>query len=404
MRHTKERVRNITIKLGYANSKLYKCPTCPVPECFKSFGSSMDDSPKCTTPGCESTLLLIRHVSFVDCPGHDVLMATMLAGAAVMDSALLLIAGNQPCPQPQTSEHLAAVEIMRLQHIIILQNKIDIIVKDQSAANKQFEDIKKFVQGSIAEGAPIIPISAQLRYNVDVVVDYICRIPIPLRDFTSAPQMIVIRSFDVNKPGEDAETLKGGVAGGTILKGVLKIGDKIEIRPGMIRKDSKTGQVSWEQIYSRIISLQADENHLMYAVPGGLIGVGMKLDPYITRSDRLVGQIIGHPGKMPDVVVEVDAQYYLLRRLLGVKSEGDKSKSKVQKLKVDETLMINIGSTSLGGKVVSFNADVVRIQFIMPVCANEGEKIAMSRRIDRNFRLIGWGQIKKGYTQKSKKQ
>ena len=76
---------------------------------------------------------------------------------------------------------------MRLQHIIILQNKIDIIVKDPSAANKQFEDIKKFVQGSIAEGAPIIPISAQLRYNVDVVVDYVCRIPIPLRDFTSAP-------------------------------------------------------------------------------------------------------------------------------------------------------------------------------------------------------------------------
>ena len=173
--------------------------------------------------------------------------------------------------------------------------------------------------------------------------------------------MIVIRSFDVNLPGEDAETLVGGVAGGTILKGVLKVGDEIEIRPGMIRKDSKSGQVSWEQIYSRITSLKADSNHLMYAVPGGLIGVGMKVDPFITRSDRLVGQIIGHPGRMPDVVVEIEAQYYLLRRLLGVKSEGDKSKSKVQKLKVDETLMINIGSTSLGGKVISFNTDVVRI-------------------------------------------
>lgn len=98
VRHYKEIFRNITIKLGYANSKLYKCPTCQPPECFKSFGSGKEDNPKCTTPGCESTLLLIRHVSFVDCPGHDVLMATMLAGAAVMDSALLLVAGNQPCP------------------------------------------------------------------------------------------------------------------------------------------------------------------------------------------------------------------------------------------------------------------------------------------------------------------
>lgn len=138
--------------------------------------------------------------------------------------------------------------------------------------------------------------------------------------------------------------------------------------------------------------MKADENHLMYAVPGGLIGVGLKVDPYITRSDRLVGQIIGHKDRMPEVVVEVDAQFYLLRRLLGVKAEGgDKRQAKVSKLKVDEMLMINIGSTSLGGKVISVKSDTVRIQFMNPVCANEGEKIAMSRRIDRNFRLIGWG-------------
>jgi translation initiation factor 2 subunit 3 len=63
-------------------------------------------------------------------------MATMLAGAAVMDSALLLVAGNQPCPQPQTSEHLAAVEIMKLQHIIIVQNKLDLIVREAGAAQR----------------------------------------------------------------------------------------------------------------------------------------------------------------------------------------------------------------------------------------------------------------------------
>lgn len=300
---------------------------------------------------------------------------------------------------------MAAVEIMKLQHIIILQNKIDIIVKDPNAAAKQHEDIRKFVAGSVAENAPVIPISAQMKLNVDVVVDYLCRIPIPLRDFTSAPYMIVIRSFDVNRPGEDAETLKGGVAGGTILKGVLKIGDEVEIRPGIIRKDQKTGQVSWTQIFSKIVTLKADENHLLFAVPGGLIGVGLKVDPFITRSDRLVGQIIGHKGKMPEVVVEIEANFYLLRRLLGVKAEGgDKRQAKVSKLKADEMLMINIGSTSLGGKVLSVKSDTVRLQFMNPVCANEGEKIALSRRIDRNFRLIGWGEIKKGYSVKSKKE
>jgi len=76
----------------------------------------------------------VRHVSFVDCPGHDILMSTMLTGAAVMDAALLLVAGNMPCPQPQTQEHLAAIDIMRLQHIVIIQNKLDIVTKTEGAA------------------------------------------------------------------------------------------------------------------------------------------------------------------------------------------------------------------------------------------------------------------------------
>lgn len=71
-------------------------------------------------------------------------MATMLNGAAIMDGALLLIAANESCPQPQTSEHLAAVEIMRLQHIIILQNKVDLI--QENVAINQHEAIQKFIQ------------------------------------------------------------------------------------------------------------------------------------------------------------------------------------------------------------------------------------------------------------------
>lgn len=207
------------------------------------------------------------------------------------------------------------------------------------------------MQGTVAHNAPIIPISAQLGYNIEAVVDYLCRIPIPMRDFVAPPQMIIIRSFNVNKPGEDAETLKGGVAGGTLLKGVLEVGDKVCIRPGLITKNSKTGDVQWKEIESQITSLKADNNHLMYAVPGGLIGVGLKIDPSVTKSDEIVGQIIGHPGQMPDVLSEIEVAHYLLKRLLGVKAsaqsreEGQKSSAaKVSSLKVDETLMINVGS------------------------------------------------------------
>lgn len=133
---------------------------------FRSGGSSEPDRIPCRRDGCGGEFVCVRHVSFVDCPGHDILMATMLNGAAVMDAALLLVAGNEPCPQPQTSEHLAAVEIMQLKNLLILQNKIDLIKESQ--AKDQHEQIKNFVQGTVADSAPIIPISAQLKYNIDV--------------------------------------------------------------------------------------------------------------------------------------------------------------------------------------------------------------------------------------------
>merc|ERR1712012_490858 len=189
--------RNITIKLGYANAKIYKSedPRCQRPVCYTSASSTKEDVFKMN--GFEFRLK--RHVSFVDCPGHDILMATMLNGAAVMDAALLMIAGNETCPQPQTSEHLAAVEIMKLKHILILQNKIDLVKESQ--AKEQHEAILAFVKGTVAEGAPVVPVSAQLKYNIDVICEYIIkRIPVPVRNFMDEPRLIVIRSFDVNKP------------------------------------------------------------------------------------------------------------------------------------------------------------------------------------------------------------
>merc|ERR1719446_1706907 len=254
IRFKQEKERNITIRLGYANAKVYKSdnPEMEAPGCYTSFGSSTPDVVPCPDGG---NWRLVRHVSFVDCPGHDILMATMLNGAAVMDAALLLIAGNELCPQPQTSEHLAAVEIMRLKHIIILQNKVELVNRQQAEA--QYDEIKKFVAGTAADSSPIIPLSAVLKYNLDVVCEYLCtQVPIPPRDFTSSPVMIIIRSFDVNKPGEEVQNLKGGVALGSIHKGVLKFGDEIEVRPGIVSKDA-SGNIKCKSIRSKILSLHA---------------------------------------------------------------------------------------------------------------------------------------------------
>lgn len=390
-----EKERNITIKLGYANAKIYKSddPEATPPHCYASFGSA---SPDIVPNPHGGNWRLVRHVSFVDCPGHDMLMATMLNGAAVMDAALLLIAGNETCPQPQTSEHLAAVEILQLKNVIILQNKVELVNKQQAQA--QYEEIKKFVAGTVADQSPIIPISAVMKYNLDVVCEYICtQVPIPIRNFTADPEMIVLRSFDVNKPGEEPDSLKGGVLGGSILRGVLKVGDEIEIRPGIVVRRGEEGNFVCKPIRSRIMSLAAEQNEMQFAVPGGLIGIGTKVDPTQTQGNRCAGQVLGHPGKLPDIFQEIEIKFYLLKRLIGVKAEGENKAGKVAKLKKGEMLLINIGSTTAAADIIGVKEnDQAKVKLRTPVCATVGGKAALSRRIEKHWRLIGWGEITKG--------
>ena len=391
-RHKVEKERNITYVLGYANAKLYKCPKCPEPECYKSGGSEHEDSPKCDK--CGETLELLRHISFVDCPGHDILMATMLNGAAVMDAALLLIQANDPCPQPQTSEHLAAVENMDLKNIIIVQNKIDLIREEN--AKEHYNQIRRFVQGTKAANSPIIPVSAQLKYNIDAVIYHLCNLPIPKRDLISPPRFIVVRSFDINHPGEEAQNLQGGVAGGTLMRGILKVGEIVEIRPGIVIKDSN-GNISISPIYSRILSLRAENNDLLYAIPGGLIGVGLKVDPFLTRANKLIGKFLGHPGKLPQISATIVVKTHLLKNILGLK-RGDKALTHISEIRIGEVLLVNAGSTSIGSTVKAIEGeknDIVTFALSFPICTEISEKIAISRKIG-SWRLIGWGEILEG--------
>uniref|UniRef100_A0A2K6BLG5 protein-synthesizing GTPase n=1 Tax=Macaca nemestrina TaxID=9545 RepID=A0A2K6BLG5_MACNE len=331
---------NITIKLGYANANIYKLddPSCPRPECYRSCGRTTSDEFPTDIPRTKRNFKLVRHVSFVDCPGHDILMATVLDGAAVMDAALLFIA--ESFPQHQTSEHLAAIEIMKLKRNLILQNKIDL-------AKEQCEQIFVFVQGTVAEGVPIIPILVQSKY--------IKKIPVPSKDFTSEPQLIVIRFFDVKKPGCEVDDLKGGEAAGgsVLLKGVLKVGQEIEVRPGIVSKDSE-GKLTCKPIFSKIVSLFGEHNDLQYSAPGSLSGVGTKIDPTLCRADRMV-------GTLHETFTEFEISCFLLRQLLGVRTEEDKTAAQVQKLSKNEVLMVNIGSLSTGGRCSAVKADLDKI-------------------------------------------
>ncbi len=376
-RHSEELRRGITIKLGYADCAIYKCPDCDDPSCYST-------SPVC--PSCGSNAEFQRAISFVDAPGHEILMATMLSGAAVMDGAILVIAADEPCPQPQTREHLAAVEIIGVRNIVIVQNKIDIVTRED--AIKNYNEIKRFVKGSIAEDAPIIPVSAQHGVNIDLLLSAIQkRIPTPKRDPEKPPRMHIIRSFDVNKPGTPIEELRGGVLGGSIFQGSFRVGDEVEILPGLPVKEKN--RLRMHGLYTEITSLQAGGRSVEVAFPGGLVGVGTMLDPSLTKADGLVGSLLGKPGTLPPVREEAALEFKLFSTVV-----GSQAMEKVESISRGETLLLNIGTAKTTGIITSVSSDYAEMRLSIPVCAEEGDKVAISRRVGGRWRLIGAGTLR----------
>jgi translation initiation factor 2 subunit 3 len=375
-RHSEELKRGITIRLGYADMAMYKCPGCKPPNNYTI---------KKVCSKCNSETDFVRSISFVDAPGHEALMATMLSGAAIMDGAILVIAADEPCPQPQTREHLAAAEVSGIKNIIIVQNKIDIV--EQKRARKSYEEIKTFIKGTIAENAPIIPISAQREINLDVLLNAMEeKIPTPKRDPTKSPIMHIIRSFDINKPGTLIEELEGGILGGTIAQGKFKVGEEIEICPGIrIEKEGKTG---YNPLISQVVSLHAGDINVEEATCGGLVGVGTLLDPSYSKADGLSGNIAGKIGLLPPIMSELTLETHILDRAVGTKEQ-----MKVKKINLNETLLLHVGSAVNLGKVIAAKPNRVKVKLTRPICAITGSRVAISRKITSRWRLIGYELI-----------
>lgn len=133
--------------------------------------------------------------------------------------------------------------------------------------------------------------------------------------------MIIIRSFDVNKPGAEIDTLKGGVVGGSILEGVLELGMEVEIRPGHLSKDDKDN-LKCIPIRTRIVSLQDEKNDLLYAVPGGLFGVGLQIDPSMSRNDRMEGKVIVAVANVLVIFNKFYVIFYLIKQLQNLTKES----------------------------------------------------------------------------------
>ncbi|MFD1586001.1 translation initiation factor IF-2 subunit gamma [Halorientalis brevis] len=373
--HSEEMKRGISIRLGYADATFRHCPDLDEPDKYTVEDECPDGSP--SEP--------LRTVSFVDAPGHETLMATMLSGASLMDGAVLVVSASEPVPQAQTEEHLMALDIIGIDNIVIAQNKIDLVDREQAAEN--YEQIKEFVSGTVAEDAPIIPTSAQQGVNMDVLINAIEEeIPTPDRDPSEDPQMLVARSFDINRPGTTWDSLMGGVLGGSLTQGRLEAGDDLELRPG--REVEEGGQTEWRPVETTVRSIQAGGEDVEEASPGGLLGVGTGLDPSLTKGDALAGQVAGPPGTLPPVHEQFTMDVELLERIVGDVEE------EVEEISTGEPLMLTVGTATTVGSVTSARTGECEVALKRPVCAQDGAKIAINRRVGARWRLIGVGTLR----------
>lgn len=365
--HSEEIKRGISIRLGYADVSIYQCEKC----------NDYSLEKKCEK--CKKNTKLKRKISLVDAPGHETLMTTVISASSILNGALFLIAANEPCPQPQTAEHLLVLNSTKIKNIIVVQTKVDLVTREE--AKEHYEQIKKFLKGSVAENAPIIPLSAHYKLNLNVLLDTIDKtITTPKYNEKDKPRLYVSRSFDVNHPGLGINDLKGGVIGGSIVSGVLKIGDEIEIKPGITRKEGGRPIA----LKSKITALMEEDEKLEKAKPGGLVAVGTTVDPAITKSDSLVGSVVGHAGEVPDPVDTVKVKYEILKRI-----------DENPLLKENEPVVVNVHTSTGVGMITNLSKGVATIKLKKPTVIYDDMFVALSRRLGQRWRLSAWGSVVK---------
>ena len=360
--HSEELKRGITIKLGYTDMTIYKNG--------ENYNNKKEGKP-------------IRYISFIDAPGHEMLMATMLSGAAIIDAAILVIAANEGI-KPQTREHFIALQAKKIKEIIIVQNKIDLVTKEQAVKN--YNEIKEFVKGTVAENSPIIPISAQQEINLDKLIEAIAKLEIPKRNVEADPIFLIARSFDINRPGTSFEKLHGGVLGGILKEGKLKIGDEIEIKPGLMTK--KANQQVYQTLTTKILSIHKGNESIEEVSPGASIAIETELDPFLTKADSLSGCLVGLKGKLPEISYKVKIKTNLFKEVLGINEHKE-----VSPLKTKELLMLSVNTTITVGTIEKISRDEIELFLNIPIVLLKGSNVGIARNIDSHWRLIGFGEI-----------
>ena len=358
-KHSNELKRNITIKQGYGNLKIY------------TNGDEYYTEEHTDTK-------LVNHISFVDCPGHQELIQTMLSSISLMDGAIVVIAVDQPLnKKPQLIQHLAAAKIGKLNKIIICMNKIDLVPKHILMERKK--ELDEMLEEYCIKPYAIIPTCFNKNIGLNLLIKLIMELfnPQEFIDRTMSRSIFRIsRSFDINKPGTDWNNVLGGVIGGSLISGKLSVGDKIEIKPGQISK--KDGKIICQTIVTEIKSIKTDTSELQQIVPGGLIAIGTDLDPYYSKNDGLIGNLVGLEGTLPNVYTKITLNFNIIT-LFGFTWVP----------KNNDILILQIGTRTVESKLINANT----FELSKPVCIEKDEHIIICKNIDKILRIVGEGNL-----------
>jgi translation initiation factor 2 subunit 3 len=353
-KHSSEKYRNITIKQGYANMKIWSDMT--------------------TTNDIDINKELINHISFVDCPGHQDLIHVALSSISLMDGAIVVIAVDQPITQkPQLIQHLLAIKLGNINKFIICMNKIDLVSKETLLIRKKELDI--LLQKYKIEPFAIIPTCFNKKLGLNYLIELIMLLFNPKKyEYRNELKTIfnISRSFDINKPGTNWNLIEGGVIGGSLESGTLKVGDLIEIKPGYKNISIKT----------KVISIQTDKNKLNIAYPGGLIGIKTDIDPYYCKNDLLSGNICGLIDNIPCIYNEININISTL-------SEFDF----IWNPKINDNVMLQINIKMISAVLINIENKKFTFKLKKDVCINDNQHIIICYTINNILRIVGDGKF-----------
>jgi translation initiation factor 2 subunit 3 len=268
-----------------------------------------------------------------------------------------------------------ALKFAGVDKVVVAQNKVDLITKEQAIENHKA--IRNFLDSYGYKDAPIVPTAANFGVNIDSLIEAIeTHIPTPKLELEKPIKMFVARSFDINKPGTHVKDLRGAVIGGSITQGVVHVGDELELAPGLAGK-TKT----------KVLSIAIDGGMLTSARPGGLLAIGTDLDPSMAQNDRLRGQIAAKAGTLSPPVKELHLKLNMFERML---EQNQKEKIVI---KVTDPLVITIGTNTVVGFVIKTDGKTCSLNLKSEVIAEKNEKVAISKNINGQWRLVAFGEV-----------